>query len=543
MTPNSLNRFCRRGCWILSSALLLLCQTIFPAIVEPFETATIEIKGNRIDELIQQKLNEEGIQSANHCSDEVFLRRIFIDVTGTLPPAKASVAFYRMQGENKRGRVINQLLESDSYVDYWTLKWSDLLRIKAEFPINLWPNGVQAYHRWVKEAVASDMPYDQFVRQLLTSSGSNFRVPPVNFYRAIEGQKPETIAAAVALTFMGTRFEFLTEKQRADMAHIFSRVAFKKTDEWKEEIVYLDPAQYSPMEITFPDGKQMEIAAGKDPRDAFADWLIQPENPWFTKSIVNRVWFWLMGRGLIHEPDDIRSDNPCTNPALLAYLEKQFVKSGYEIQSLFRLILNSRTYQQSAIPQSDHPEAEALFAHYIVRRLDAEVLIDALGWFGGSGELYQSPVPEPFTFVPEYKRTITLSDGTITSQFLEKFGRPGRDSGTELERNNEISVDQTMYLLNSSEVQKKIRNSPLMKAAIRNSKGNDRTLIRSLYLILLSRNPTPEEMKSAFSYYASVLPKNTKGKKQQRNLWTKRQQATEDLVWSLINSKEFLHRH
>ncbi|MEX0321959.1 MAG: DUF1553 domain-containing protein [Puniceicoccaceae bacterium] len=543
MTPNSLNRRFRRRRWLISSALFIVCHSVCPAIVEPFETELIQTPAKRIDELIHKKLDDKGIQAANHCSDAVFLRRAFIDVTGTLPPAKASIAFQRMKADNKRSRVINQLLESDSYVDYWTLKWSDLLRIKAEFPINLWPNGVQAYHRWIKEAVSSDLPYDQFVRELLTSSGSNFRVPPVNFYRAIEGQKPETIAAAVALTFMGTRFESMTKKQRADMAHIFSRVAYKSTDEWKEEIVYLDPTQYSPMEITFPDGKSKKIAAGEDPRQAFADWLVQPDNPWFTKSIVNRVWFWLMGRGLIHEPDDIRGDNPCVNPALMSYLQKQFVKSGYDIKGLFRLILNSRAYQQSAIPQSDHPEAEALFAHYNVRRLDAEVLIDALGWFGGSGELYQSPVPEPFTFVPEYKRTITLSDGTITSQFLEKFGRPGRDSGTELERNNEISVDQTMYLLNSSEVQKKIRNSPLMKAAIRDSKGNNRVLIRSLYLILLSRNPTPEEMKSSFNYYTKMLPKTANNQRQKRNLWNKRQQASEDLAWSLINSKEFLHRH
>lgn len=543
MTPNSLSRVIRRGHWLLSSALLLFCQFAYPAIVQPFETETINTPANRIDELVQKKLQEKDILPANHCADEVFLRRAFIDVTGTLPPAKASIAFNRMQAKNKRARAINQLLDSESYVDYWTLKWSDLLRIKAEFPINLWPNGVQAYHRWIKEAVATDMPYDQFARALLTSSGSNFRVPPVNFYRAIEGQKPETIAAAVALTFMGTRFESLSPKQQEDMTKIFSRVAFKKTDEWKEEIVFLDPGQYSPIEITFPDGSTAKLAAGEDPRLAFADWLIQPDNPWFTKTIVNRIWFWLMGRGLIHEPDDIRSDNPCTNPALLNYLQKQFVKSGYDTKSLFRLILNSQTYQQSAIPQSDDPEAEALFAHYHVRRLDAEVLIDALGWFGGLGELYQSPVPEPFTFVPEYKRTITLSDGTITSQFLEKFGRPGRDSGIELERNNEISVDQAMYLLNSSEVQKKIRNSPLMKAAIRESNGNNRALIRSLYLILLSRNPTPEEMKSSFSYYTSVLPKQSNNKKQQRNYWNKRQQASEDLAWSLINSKEFLHRH
>jgi hypothetical protein len=544
MFPKSLTSFLCDKAWLIASVFSLLVSLAHANIVAPFETADIRTPANRIDELVLQKLEEKQIQPANHCSDEVFLRRVFLDVTGTIPPAKATMGFMRIKAPNKRSRLVNALLEDGSYVDYWTLKWSDLLRIKAEFPINLWPNGVQAYHRWVKEAVADDMPYDEFARALLTSSGSNFRVPPVNFYRAIEGQKPETIAAAVALTFMGTRFESLSEQQQADMAHIFSRVAYKKTDEWKEEIVYLDPAMYEPMEITFPDGKKQKLAAGEDPREAFADWLIRPDNPWFTKSIVNRVWFWLMGRGLIHEPDDIREDNPCVNPALLAYLQRQFVKSNYDIKTLFKLILNSRTYQQSSIPQSDHPDAEVLFAHYHVRRLDAEVLIDALDWFGGTGELYQSPVPEPFTFVPEYKRTITLSDGTITSQFLEKFGRPGRDSGTEMERNNEISVDQMMYLLNSSEVQKKIRNSPLMKQAVQNSKGNNRNLIRSLYVILLARAPTAEEMKTALTYLNKNTPKSTpKNQRQRRAAWQRRQQGTEDLAWSLINSKEFLHRH
>jgi hypothetical protein len=272
----------------------------------------------------------------------------------------------------------------------------------------------------------------------------------------------------------------------------------------------------------------MTVATGADPRTAFADWLIQPDNPWFARNLVNRAWSWLMGRGIVHEPDDIRADNPAANPALLAYLEREFVASGYDIRHLFRLVLNSRTYQQSSVPRSEHPEAEALFAHYIVRRLDAEVLFDALGVLDDRGALYQSPVPEPFTFVPEYQRTVELSDGSITSQFLEKFGRPGRDTGLELERDNEFSVDQAMYLLNSGEVQKRIASSPRLRDIQQQTRRSPGRGVRALYRLLLTRPPTRDELDLALAY-----PGIEDGDRK----------AFEDLCWALINSKEFLYRH
>jgi hypothetical protein len=498
------------------------------AMENPYELEWTATRPGKIDRLVKAELEARGIEAAKPCTDDIFLRRAYLDVTGTLPSIEAYWDYRKVKPAKRRVELVEALLMTEAYVDYWTLKWSDLLRIKAEFPINLWPNGVQAYHRWVKASIAQGMPFDEFARHLLTSSGSNFRVPAVNFYRAMEGQEPESIAAAVSLTLMGVRFDTWTEEQQADLAHIFSRVAFKKTDEWKEEIVYLDPEQYGPMDITFPDGSSATLPAGKDPREAFADWLIQPDNPWFCRSIVNRSWSWLMGRGIIHEPDDIRPDNPCVNPALLAYLESAFVESGYDIKHIFRLILNSRTYQQSAIPASDHPEAESLFAHYNVRRLDAEVLIDALRIFGGPGELYQSPVPEPFTFVPEYHKTVELSDGSITSQFLEKFGRPGRDTGLESERNNDFSVDQSMYLLNSSAVQRRIKTSWRVKTFVNQGKKHPDKAVTALYRNILTRTPTDAEMATALAYLDSG---------------TNKRAAVEDLCWALINSKEFLYRH
>ncbi|NLE58608.1 MAG: DUF1553 domain-containing protein [Planctomycetes bacterium] len=500
-----------------------------PRLVHPFEADGPGVSANAVDALVFPALKKRGIEPASPCSDEVFVRRVCLDVIGTLPDPVQVNDFLQDRRPDKRAALIDALLARDEFADYWSLKWCDLLRVKAEFPINLWPNAVQAYHRWVRDSIRDNKPYDQFVRELLTSSGSNFRVPPVNFYRAVQGRTPPAIAEAVTLTFMGTRLDSWPEARRADMAAFFSRIAYKKTGEWKEEIVYLNPAPAGPLEVVFPDDKRTQVPADQDPRLFFADWLIRPANPWFARNIVNRVWSWLLGRGIIHEPDDIRPDNPAANPELLARLEKELIESRYDLKHIYRLILNSRTYQQSSIPRSNHPQAEALFAYYPVRRLDAEVLIDALCRLFESTESYSSPIPEPFTFIPEHQRTITLADGSITSQFLEMFGRPARDTGLESERNNRPTDAQRLHMLNSSHVQKKIQNSQRLRRLISNSRGNRPALIRVLYLNILSRYPTPAELAAAEEYC------QTGG--------LKLDQAVNDLAWTLINTKEFLYRH
>ena len=486
---------------------------------------------NRIDTLVMANLRKQGIQPAVLCTDQVFVRRVYLDVTGTLPEPEEIRKFFenRSPSPRKRAALIHSLLQRDEFADYWSLKWGDLLRIKAEFPINLWPNAVQAYHRWVHDAIRENLTYDQFVRELLTASGSNFRVPQVNFYRAIQGQEPAEIANAVALTFMGVRLDKWPEAQRSNMEAFFSRVAYKGTAEWKEEIVYLDPAATDPLEAVFPDGSTVQIQPAEDPRTIFADWLISPDNPWFARNIVNRIWSWLMGRGIVHEPDDIHPDNPAVHPKVLAYLEAELVKSKYDLRHIFRLILGSATYQQSSIPATNHTDAEAWFACYAVRRLEAEVLIDALCWISQTQETYSSPIPEPFTFIPGNNRTITLADGSITSQFLEMFGRPARDTGLESERNNQPSDSQRLHMLNSSHVQTKIDRSSRINALVRNAKGKRPKIIGEVYLNILSRYPSQEELAVAEQYL------QTKG--------LGLRQATNDLVWALINTKEFLYRH
>jgi hypothetical protein len=499
-------------------------------VVAPFEVDAGFAPANQIDSLVLTSLRQHGIQPANLCSDAVFIRRVYIDVIGTLPDPPAVRTFLQDRRPTKRAELIDALLQREEFADYWSLKWCDLLRVKSEFPINLWPNAVQAYHRWIHDAIRENRPYDQFIRELLTSSGSNFRVPAVNFYRAVQQRDPAAIADAVALTFMGVRTASWPEARRRGLAAFFSRIAYKETAEWKEEIVCLNPAPPAgPLEATFPDGTTVTIPPEEDPRRVFADWLVAKNNPWFARNIVNRIWAWLLGRGIIQEPDDIRPDNPPVNPELLAYLEKELVNGNYDLKRIYRLILNSRTYQQSFIPASDRPEAETLFACYGVRRLDAEVLADALDWIAGEGEDYSSAVPEPYSFIPRQERSIALADGSITTEFLEMFGRPARDTGLESERTESPTTEQRLHLLNSSHVQQKLARSQRLRGLIRAANGDQERLIRGVYMTLLSRDPTTTELAAAEEYV------KTPGLNQD--------QATQDLAWALVNTKEFLYRH
>lgn len=497
-------------------------------ITKPFETED-NSKPAQIDIFVKSVLNKSNITAANLCSDEVFIRRVYIDVIGKLPSSGEAASFLKDQRPEKRALLIDELLASEDFADYWSLKWCDLLRVKAEFPINLWPNAVQAYHHWIRDSIKNNMPYDKFAYELLTSSGSNFRVPQVNFYRAVQNKQPSSIASAACLTFMGVRLEKWEDEKRKNIEAFFSRIAYKNTAEWKEEIVFLDPAETEPLDAVLPNGSKVQIPVTKDPREIFAKWLVSPDNPYFAKNTVNRIWFWLLGRGIIHEPDDIRSDNPPVNQQLLANLEKELIQSRYDLRHIYRLILNSRTYQQSSIPQSDNLKAEALFAYYPVRRIDAEVLSDALCKITGTTESYSSPIPEPFTFIPEENESIELADGSITSQFLEMFGRPSRDTGLESERTNEISDAQALHLLNSSHVQKKITTSQRLRNLITSNRGKKRQIIETLYLEILSRYPTTEETEIIAQYF--------------QNEGTDKRMAAYDLIWALINSKEFLYRH
>jgi len=546
-----------------------------------YESSAPAIPAGELDRIVFAKLSALGIRPVL-CSDAVFVRRAYLDVIGTLPTAEEVRDFLAdPDTKNKRRKLIDRLLERSEFADYWAMRWGDILRIKAEFPVNLWPNAAQAYHRWVRASIAENKPYDRFVRELLTSSGSNFRVGPVNFYRAVQNRTPEGIASAVALTFMGSRADLWPAGRLSGMAVFFSQIGYKPTRQWKEEHVFWDPLGLTrsappgtsnqpapeakapavpaesrpPQTAVFPDGTSIQLPPNRDPREVFADRLIQPTNPWFTRCIVNRIWAWLLGRGIIHEPDDIRDDNPPSNPELLAFLEREMVKGRYDMKRLYRLILNSSTYQLSSVPRYKQPEAEANFATYPLRRLDAEVLIDAINKVTGSWDLYTSAIPEPFTYIPRDMPAIAIADGSITSRFLMLFGRSARATGMENERVNKFSSDQALHMLNSSHIQRKLEQGTNIRAIIEARRSPQETL-EELYLTILSRRPTAEEMqvlnehgmtvparsfgRAAASAKSSKPGKPSKPSKpsvfQRRDDWI-------DIAWALINSDEFLYRH
>ena len=525
----------------------------------PYESASPPAVANRLDKIVFAKLSSLGIKPVL-CSDAVFVRRAYLDVIGTLPTAEEAGMFIKdPDRKNKRRELIDRLLERDEFADYWSMKWGDILRIKAEFPVNLWPNAAQAYHHWVRTSIAENKPYDQFVREMLTSSGSNFRVGPVNFYRAIQNKTPEGIATATALAFMGSRTDSWPKERLDEMAKFFSQIGYKPTSEWKEEHVFWDPlgskslagstapgqaavstaarpagevsklpaSAGGPLVAVFPDGTKIEIPPNRDPREAFADWLITPKNPWFTRNIANRVWSWLIGRGIIHEPDDIRDDNPPSNPELLAYLQKELVDNRYDLKHLYRMILISKTYQLSSISRNDSPEAKANFASYPLRRLEAEVLIDAVNKITGTTDLYTSAIPEPFTYIPQDQPAIALADGSITSPFLALFGRSARAMGMENERDNKPVPAQWLHMLNSSHIQRKLEQGPALKEIFM-SKQSHVQIVKRLYLTILSRPPTQEELEIIAEFVKSTRS---------------RREAAVDVSWALINSPEFLYRH
>jgi len=493
-----------------------------------FERAEFATPASALDAACTAQWQQLGLTPAPACSDAVFVRRAFLDVIGTLPTATETRRFLADPAPDKRRALIEALLARDEFADYWAMKWSDLLRVKAEFPINLWPNAAQAYHRWLHTAVRDNLRYDEFARTLLTANGSNFRVGPANFYRAVQGRDPESLARAVALTFVGERAEKWPAARREGLAAFFAQVSYKPTGEWKEEIVFFDPAR-DPGRYTaavFPDGRAARLAPGADPRAAFADWLVARDNPFFARAFVNRAWSWFFGRGIVHEPDDLRADNPPANPALLAALEREFVAGGYDVKQLFRLILNSQTYQRSSLAPADDPRLEAQFAVYPLRRLEAEVLIDALNQITGTTEKYSSAIPEPYTYIPETQRAIALPDGSITSSFLETFGRAARDNGLESERNNGVTSGQRLHLLNSTHIKRKLETGRGLQPLLR-AKRPLPASAEDLYLTLLSRRPTDDEI-AAISAYAEGHDTRT---------------ALLDTAWALINSAEFLYRH
>lgn len=447
--------------------------------------------------------------SSVKCSDEVFLRRAYLTVTGALPTPPQCVEFLDDNNPNKREQLIDHLITSELGLKYMQMRWGDILRIKSEFPSNLWPNGVQAYNRWIYEQLMNNVPYDKMVRGLLLSAGSNFRSPAANFYRGFQKRSAKNFYDNINLLFLGNR-------ECTDNGHIcFSQIKFKSTKEWKEEIVYLDIHRRVPqLEVELDDTTILKLRADSDWRETYVNWLTSSDNRRFAEVMANRMWFWVFGRGIVHEPDDWRYDNKPSNPELLNELTDYFIASKFDMRALLKRILMSEQFNSAD--------------GFTPQRLPAEVIVDAIASVTGIWSTYTSRVPEPFTVYPPRTRSTHLGDATVSSSELELFGKVSRDVSLESQRNNNITSRQLLYLMNSSVLESRIRKSPILQRIYVNS-ANIEQLASSITLLVLSRRATKQEV----AMYSDYMAKN--------NLPLI--EVAIDIMWMQINSNEFLYNH
>lgn len=453
------------------------------------------------------------VVASDRCSDEVFLRRAYLTVTGSLPTPQECIRFLESERSDKREALIDKLLYSELGLKYMQMRWGDILRIKSEFPSNLWPNGVQAYNRWVYEHLLNNTPYDQMVRDLLLCEGSNFRSPAVNFYRGFQDRSPENFYKNINLLFLGNR----NCQDNGDIC--FSQIRFKSTKEWKEEIIYLDYSAETPLnDIILSDGTRIKPKEETDWRTDYVIWLTSPKNRRFAEVMANRMWYWVFGKGIVDEPDDWRADNKPSDPQLLEELTDYFIKRGYNMRALMKKILLSDAFNSKMAPEG----------LYVAQRLPAEVIVDALASVTGIWNTYSSRVPEPFTFYPPKTRSTHLGDATVSSTELELFGKVSRDVSLESQRNNSITSRQLLYLMNSSELEQRIRKSPSLKYIF---KGNPdlKKLANSITLLTLSRKAAENEVE----LYRNHMESN--------NLSL--EELAYDIMWMQLNSNEFLYNH
>ncbi|MCK5834797.1 MAG: DUF1553 domain-containing protein [Lentisphaeria bacterium] len=495
----------------------------------PYNKHRYSISATDLDRVVEKSLKKQSFKLVSSTSDPVFVRRIYLDLIGRMPTVVELNTFLNSKERDKREALITHLLNSERYTTYWTMRWCDILRVKSEFPINLWPNGVQTYYHWIRAFVHSNKPYNQFATELITASGSNFRVPAVNFFQAIQGESVEQVTSAILLTFMGIRYKRLSPEIQQTFKQFFSYLKRKNTAEWKEKIVFSSPEPRSDLTGIFPGGFPYTVKQTEDPRKIFSQWLTHPKNEFFAKALVNRIWFWLMGRGIIQPADDMY---PClfnSSPQVMKYLETEFIQSGYDVKKLIHLIVSSKVYQQDSTAARNPKQKKTLAFTYKIRPIEAEVLTDMLGALFGNQELYKSVIPEPFTFLPRELQTIAIQDGSITSSFLQIFNRPERDTGFLSERSNLPSKSQRVYMLNSDKIQSSILRSNKLKQILSKSRRGKDSYTTGVYKLILSRAPT--------SYEVNIMNRYRNGSKRSKT------DAAADLMWALLNTKEFLYKH
>ncbi len=490
---------------------------------------------NFIDELVFAKQQELQLTPAPLSTDEVFLRRVFLDTIGVLPTAEEARDFLDSKDPQKRGKLIDKLLDREEFAHFWALKWADVLRGS---PTTISERGVHSFHRYLVRTVAEDRPVSEFAKELLTGSGNTLHKPAANFFRV--ARTPEEAGEAAAQLFMGVRvqcakchnhpFENITQTDYYGLAAFFARVQQKGAQfGLDDEVVYLQPGREINNPLTkkpqppIAFGTAIQFTRDEDRRVRFADWLTSPTNKFFAPSVANRVWFHLLGRGIVDPVDDFRDTNPPSNPKLLAALADHFRKHGSRLKPLVRVILNSRTYQlssESAKQSAEAADPAAYFTSAAVRMLSAEQTLDAVSAATG--------VPEKFKGFPLGTRALELPEGGIGHPFLQAFSKPVRDVTCECAREDDPGLPQVLHLLNNAGVLEKVRSKKGRVAGwVRAGKGTGE-VIELIYLSTLSRRPTAKELETVRKHLESVGDTPA---------------GLQDLQHALLNLNEFLLRH
>lgn len=485
---------------------------------------------NFIDKHAWNKLERLGIPPSNPADEATFFRRVYLDTIGTLPTVTEARAFLASSDPKKRARLIDQLLDRPEYADYWAMQWADLLRIDRD---TLTAAGAVAMTRWLRQQFAENRPYDQFVRDIVTAEGNVTSEGPAGFYKVLD--KPEVMSRSISQLFLGVRIECAqchhhpSEKWGQDdyfaLAGFFTGVTRKAGigSEWIVE----GPGQG----IKHPrTGKEIPVRAlgapsplgadQPDRRRILAQWMTSPENPFLARAMANRLWAHYFGRGLIEPVDDLRVTNPASNEPLLNELARHLKDNKYDLKAFTRTILNSRVYQLGSQTQANASD-EQNFSHSLHRTLPAEVLLDAISQATG--------IPEKFDGWPLGVRAIQIWDNRMPSYFLKLFGRPARTSVCECERSSEPSIAQALHLMNSPEIAAKIHARRGTAHQLADSERTPAAIIEELYLMLLSRFPTKAEQTVMQRLFADS--------------GTNRRAAVEDVMWALLNTREFIYNH
>ncbi|HVR72004.1 MAG TPA: DUF1549 domain-containing protein [Vicinamibacteria bacterium] len=499
---------------------------------------------NFIDDLVVTKLRQLRLAPSPPASDAAFIRRAFLDAAGILPTPEERERFLGDPAPDKRARLVDALLERPEFVDYWAYKWSDVLLVSTR---KLSRKNAQSFYGWIRAAVAANTPWDAFARELTTASGRSDEQGAVNYF--LIHRNPIDLAENYTQAFLGVTItcarchnhplEKWTQKDYYGYANLFARVA-NKTDGGVSTVYSAaagdlnlgqgssSPRVGRPLPPRPLDGIPLPAGSPRDRREYLADWLTSPANPLFARTVVNRVWGNFFGRGLVDPVDDLRATNPASNEELLAAVTRDFVGHGFDVKHLVRTIMGSAAYQRSSEASALNLDDDRYGSRYLARRLPAEVILDALSQVTG--------VPETFDGYAPGTRALQLPDTRVKSYFLTAFGRPERVVTSSGERQPDPSLTQALHAINGDTLNRKLMSPEGSLARLVSAGASDQTVVRTLYLSALSREPTPEEQGAVADAMARDAG-GSGGSPENRRL------ALEDVAWALLTSKEFLFNH